>query len=163
MLSKECIIKLYGIEMKSLFKSLTINRIYTFFGSREDLNDRIQQSNIDHNIVNDGLVEFAASISFGIGTKCPPIAVQVSIVEFEQDQIKIRIKTTIRPEHYFLLLFGAIFFIAAVFDADDAPALVYVLLGWPIFHLWSHFVFRVQENILAKKVAKALHLRRHQL
>ena len=41
MLSKACTIKVS--EMKSY---LTINRVYTFFGSREDLNDCIQKSDI---------------------------------------------------------------------------------------------------------------------
>lgn len=143
--------------MKSFFKLLTINRVYTFFGSREDLNDRIQQSDIDHTIVNDDLVEFAASISFGVGTKCPPIAVKVSIVEIDPDEIKVKINTVIRPEHYFFLVLGAIFFIASLFELDNMPVPIYVLLAWIVFHVWSHFVFRVQENILAKKVAKALH------
>jgi len=149
--------------MKSLFKSLTINRIYIFFGSREELNDRIRQSNIDHNIVNDDLVEFAASISWGTGTYRPPVGVKVSVVKVDLDEIKVVMKTTIRAEQYFVMAIGAIVFVASVFEVDDMPAPIYVLLFWIFFHAWFHFVFRVRENILAKKVAKALRLRRHKL
>ena len=149
--------------MKNFVKRLTINRIYTFRGSKDDLNSCIRQSNIDHTIVNDDLVEFTASISWGTGTHMPSITVKVSVVKVDLDEIKVMIKTIIRPEQYFLMAIGAVFFIASVFEVGNMPMPIYVLLAWSFFHVWTHFVFRVQENILAKKVAKALHLRRHQL
>jgi hypothetical protein len=149
--------------MRNLIKSLTINRIYTFFGSREDLDACIKQSDIKHNIVSDGLVEFAASISWGTGTYMPPIGVKVSVVKVDLDEIKVMMRTTKRPEQYFMVVIGAIVFVASVFEVDDMPASIYVLLVWIFFHTWFHLVFRVQENILAKKVAKALRLRTRQL
>lgn len=147
--------------MKSLIKSITINRIYTFFGSKEDLNAHIRKSNINHTVINEDLVEFAASISWGTGTHMPPIAVKVSVVKVDFDEIKVMIKTIIRPEQYFVMAVGIIVLVASFFQVDEMPVPIYVLLVWIFFHVWFHFVFRVQENILAKKVAKALNLRRH--
>ena len=149
--------------MKSLVKSLTINRVYTFFGSREDLNDCIHKSDIGHEIVNDSLIVFKPSISWGTGTHMPPITVKLSIIKIDLDEIKVGIRTIIRPEQYFIMAIGAIVFIATVFEVDDMPAPIYALLAWIFFHIWTHFVFRVQENLLAKKVARKLHLRRHRL
>jgi hypothetical protein len=80
--------------------------------------------------VNDGLVEFAASISWGTGTYMPPIGVKVSVVKVDLDEIKVMMKTTIRPEQYFMVVIGAIAFVASVFEVDDMPATIYVLLVW---------------------------------
>lgn len=149
--------------MKNFVRSLTINRVYTFFGSREDLNDCIQNSDIDRDILNDNLIIFKPSISWGTGTHMPPITVKVSIINVDLDEIKVGVKTIIRPEHYLIMAIGAIVFIASVFEVDNMPVPIYALLVWIFFHVWTHFVFRVQENILAKKVARKLHLRRHRL
>lgn len=142
---------------------LTINRIYTFFGSREDLNSLIQKSDIDHAFANDDLIVFKPSISWGTGTHLPPITVMVSVIKIDTEEIKVGVKTIIRPEHYFIMAIGVIVFIASVFELDDMPVPIYVLLAWAFFHIWTHFVFRIQENILAKKIARKLQLRRHRL
>ena len=142
---------------------LTINRVYTFFGSREDLNDCIHKSDIDHEIVNDNMIVFKPSISWGTGTHMPPIAVKLSIIKIDLDEIKVGVKTIIRPEQYFIMAIGVIVFIASVFEVGDMPVPIYALLAWIFFHVWTHFVVLVQENLLAKKVARKLHLRRHRL
>ena len=68
----------------------------------------------------------------------------------ENNKLEIQLKTKIRIEMYFIIGIFLIFFVVAIFSEEKFPNWIYFLL--PIFLIWFWGVYRIQENLLFKKV-----------
>lgn len=144
--------------MKKLIKRINIDRDFCFSGQRADLNlilKNTQGIRYQFNAHNE--LKFSPKISWGvlnvIGTE---INVRALLTGLDSGKIKINFRTSIRPEHFFLIVLFAIPF----FTLDLTIWGVLGLVGlWIIFHLWFHFIYRYQENKVIDNIIEKLKLK----
>jgi hypothetical protein len=144
--------------MTSFLKHLTIDRLYTFSGDKEEMIALVKKSDLRYSFEGDNRIEFSPRVSFGI-VGFFFIKVKLIIVKAGADQVRIRLATSVRPEHYFIALLCSVIIISGIVDGEDISTTIGVSIVWAIMHLWFHFIYRLQENSMARKIVEALHLK----
>lgn len=149
--------------MKRLIKLLTLDKEFVFAGKQEDLMMLLKNSkDVNYEVLSDNEVQFTPDISWGtmsIGAGFSVgIKVNAILADREVDRVNVNFRTSIRPEHYFLIVVFVIFFVGIIFS-NEPKWLILALFGlWIVCHAWFHFIYRLQETSLVDKVVKKLRL-----
>jgi hypothetical protein len=149
--------------MKKLIKLLTIDKEFVFNGRLSDLQQILKNlKDINYETLSERELKFTPTISWGTLTMTGGVGfginVRAFLVDQGSDQLRIKFKTRVRPEHYFLIVLFIFFFIAAFANDEPKWLIPYVFGLWIIGHSWFQFIYRIQENYLVDKVAKKLRL-----
>lgn len=122
----------------------------------------INTKGIHHSVVN--VNEFCFSPTISWGTLSGPIfnsqiIARALVAKLDNEIVTINFRTRVRIEHYFLVALFIVFFV--VFNQTEESPWVNVFLfgAWTFSHLWSHFIYRYQENRLIEKLVEKLRLR----
>lgn len=84
------------------------------------------------------------------------IKVEIAVSKLNENELELNFSTRIRIEHYFFagifLLITFILLITSVFQWK----FLFILLFWPLVHLWFQFIYRSQEEYLVNNFIKSL-------
>jgi hypothetical protein len=148
--------------MKKLFELLTIDKEFIFLGKRKELNEILKNSkDLNHRTYSENEIEFTPTISWGtlnVGGIGLGIYIKASVRDFDSDRLKIRIKTSLRPEHYFTVALFAFFFVSTISSNESNWIILYIFGLWIVCHAWFQFTCRLQENYLVDRVVRRLKL-----
>ena len=149
--------------MDALIKLLTINKEFVFSGKIEDLRRILKDSkDINYEVLSKRELKFTPDVSWGTmkmsGGVNFGINVRAFLADEGSDQLRIKFKTSVRPEHYFLIVLFLFFFAGAIFSDESKWMILYIFGLWIICHSWFQFIYRLQENFLLDKVVKRLSL-----
>lgn len=148
--------------MKQLIRALTLNKEFVFNGQMEEFKEILKKSNLNYETLSEREIKFTPTISWGTltfgGGFSIGISVRALLSDLGPDRLKINLRTSVRPEHYFLIVVFIVFFINAISDDESKGMFIYVFVIWIVCHLWFQFIYRLQENSLADKVVKRLRL-----
>lgn len=145
--------------MKELIKRLTIDKDFIFLGQFQDLNEVLKKSkDINYQMLSEREIQFSPTISWGTGGMGFKINVRALVSDLNSDRLKINIKTSVRPEHYFIIVLFIFFFIGIISSNESKWHIVFVFGLWIICHSWFQFIYRLQEKYLLDKIVKRLRL-----
>ncbi len=142
---------------------LKLNEVYIYSG--ENFKEELSRSKNWYS-GSIGKYKFYASplASAGVlsinGTNSFPIKIFMESCELTGGEQRIEIRTKLRAEHYFIVLLFVVFMIAIPFLEEFSWWFLLLLPIWVICHIWFHFICRVQEEMLVKKIVKQLRLKR---
>ncbi|MBS1553548.1 MAG: hypothetical protein JSU09_01365 [Bacteroidetes bacterium] len=152
--------------MNNFTKLLTVDREFIFNGQLTDFNERLGKlKDIRCNALSDREIKFSPFISLGtmvisgaVGL-VDGINVRAIISDTDTNQLKINLKTKVRPEHYFIIVLFIFSFVAIIFSNESKWLIPYVFGLWIICHAWFQFIYQLQENHLIEKIVSKLRLR----
>lgn len=148
--------------MSNLLKYLLVDRQFKFAGLRNELLDSISKvkglriNQIDHN-------EIKIYPWFSIGTLVLKtghswfggINLKAKLADNNSDLTKIRLLTTVRPEHFFIAGVNILILLLSPLDKDNSNK---IIVDWILTHIGFQVVYRIQEELLIRKLTKRLGL-----
>lgn len=146
---------------------LTINKKYSL-KPNSNLNEQIEalldeKEEFEATKLDNSLIKIISKVSWGVliirgGGGGFPIYV---IVDSSNSKTHgtLNIKTKIRKENYFLFGMLILFEISGTFSNEDIWTHIFVVGLFIVSHFWFHFIYRLQENVLIKKVVSKLQLK----
>ncbi|MCV9386183.1 hypothetical protein [Reichenbachiella ulvae] len=144
---------------------LTINKKYRL-NSETNFNDKLNElltetDEFEINKLENNLIKIISNISWGVlivkGGGGFPINILIDTSNVEINRT-VEIRTKIRKEHFLLMGLLILFQVGAIFSNKDIWTQLFVITIVLISHFWLHFIYRVQENTLIKKVISKLEL-----
>jgi len=148
--------------MRAILKYLLINRQFTFSGKKSDLIGAINKvKGISVKEINIDKLKIYPWISIGTlvaksgHSWVDGINIKAELMESDSSLIKLRLLTTMRPEHYFI---AGIFILFFVFIPLDKGMTYKLISDWLIAHILFQLVCRIQEELLIKLLTKGLKL-----
>ncbi len=151
--------------MNDLIKRLTIDKDFVFVGQLDDLKQELEKSkDLNFDILTEKEMKFFPTISWGtmaitngIGL-VDGINVRALISESNHGRLKVNLKTSIRPEHYFIIVIFIFISMVTILTEESKWIVLLDLVLWIIVHWWFQFIYRFQENYLVDKVVDRLRL-----
>lgn len=149
---------------------LTINREYSSQLSKDEIIDLLDQCTKSTKVGKfyckkrkDNLYKVSARFSVGtlnFSGGFGGLAINALVDLSNADNGKLHIRTNVRVEHYFLGIVLLIMLYSNIAAGGFAALHLLGVFGiMAITHFWFHFVYRVQENMLIRKVVELLGLR----
>jgi hypothetical protein len=153
--------------MKINLIDLELNREFNYQGTKEELEQSLTSFK-ELNIENVSKKSYKLRPHFSLGTirvKGLPglidgINVVFTINEIEKEKQHIRFTTNIRFEHFFIAIVFIVIITGILFSEESKWLVLYSTGLWLVFHLWFHWILRVQENLVVEKTVKRLRLRK---
>jgi len=148
--------------MRKLVKRLTIDKEFVFIGEVDDFKARIK--NLNEGITcwasSDHQYTFLPSVSFGTMTRPFNLGISVNAVisPIDQERLSVKLKTSLRPEHFFIILAFIIVLVSAITSDESAWRIVFLSGLWVVSHALCHFIYRLQEEQLIDKLTTKLKL-----
>ena len=148
-------------------KQVIIDRDYVFTGQIADFISAVQNiKKVNVSVFSDCEIKLSPTISWGTMTSTGGLSfidginVKVLLSKLSENSVQVNFKTSVRPEHYIIIVIFIGFGIAV--SLSDEPSWLYVYLFglWIIMHLWFQFIYRFQENRLVEKLVDKLELKR---
>ena len=155
------------VFLKKPFKYLRINKSFQFLGTFEALRLEMESltdnySEFTCNRLSINSFEILSIVSLGTltvsGGSFNPIRVQAEITKLDEATSLVNISTYVRIEHYFFVLIFAVILMTEIYMKGPWSMSLITIGVFFIFHLWFHFIYRLQENSLIKKIVKQLGL-----
>ena len=141
-----------------------INRTYTFAGSEDDLIKLLNNSDLPCAVMAEDEIEFYSKELSNEETFDPaltrffPVKANLYIIQPGIDYLRIRIKTSIRPEHYIIAVAGILYFVLTMSGYVSVERHNVFMAAWPVLHLWIHFIRRMEESTLINRIVRILRL-----
>lgn len=153
--------------MLDSLKHLTLNRSFIFDGNREEFMDILRQTdNIAIEKTTKQEIKIAPTVSWGTltfsgGASSYGINIRANLTEFGPNKLKVHLRTPIHPEHYLVIVTFIFFLVISGFSGGSKKSEWFYVLGiWIVCHLWFHFMYRLQENYILKKIVDKLGLKK---
>lgn len=152
----------YFWTMKNLLKYLFIDRQFEFSGQRTDFIESISKvKGVNIKKFNDNNLKIYPWISIGTLVSksgrswMDGINVKAQLADNDKPSTRIRLLTTVRPEHLFIAAIFLLFILTGPVDKEH----FYKLIGdWVLGHVCFQIGCRIQEELLIKKIATRLRL-----
>jgi hypothetical protein len=143
-------------------KYLLVDRQFKFDGLKNELVDSIAKvKGVSIMKVNDNKIKIYPWISIGTlvlksgQSWIDGINVKAELADNDKGLTRIRLLTTLRPEHYFIAGVFTLFFLFLPLDKE----VIYNLIeSWLIAHIWFQIICRIQEELLVRKLINRLRL-----
>ena len=156
--------------IRKLLENLKLSKDYFYQGTFTDLEERLEQvkhmkCNFSYRRINKLKYNFKAKLSLGIlmtkgFSPVEGININAIIVIEEENCQRIKFSSSIRPEHYFILI--VFIFIGSVLLSTQAFSISFLgfLVLWIVVHAWFHYILRMQEEEVMISVVKKLGLKK---
>jgi len=143
-----------------LFDRLKINEEFIYTGSSEEFEKDLkilENKDILIQRIDEQKIKFKPTFSWGTGLSSGGIQIAEGInvialtKQINEKLLKLNLTIKIRFEHYFIAIFYILFIVIMIVQKEKIWVYFFLLGLWIIFHLWFHWVYRIQERAVIKK------------
>ncbi|MEM9833791.1 MAG: hypothetical protein AAF944_24390 [Bacteroidota bacterium] len=153
-----------------LLDKLLINEEFIYTGNLEELERDLrvlEDKSILIQKLDEQKIKFKSTFSWGTlkATDGFQVVEGINVMaltnQLDENLLKLKFITKLRPEHYFIAALYILFIAIMIVQKEEVWVCLLLFGLWIVFHICFHWVYRMQERTVIKSVVNGLKLKEY--